>query len=257
MKRIRVIPVLLLKNGGLVKTIKFKNPNYIGDPINAIKIFNEKEVDELIFLDIEATNLKKEPNYQIIEEIASECFMPLGYGGGIKNIEQIKRIFSIGVEKVIINSSAGNKPILITEAAKIYGNQSIVASVDVRKDLFGKYVCYTNSGKRKVKQNLLDFVKKIENHGAGEIILTSINKEGTFSGYDIDLIKLVSDNVSIPVVANGGASKTEDFYDAVQNGGASAVSAGSIFVYKSRNRGVLINYPYQKNLKEFIYKKLS
>ncbi|MCD4795129.1 MAG: AglZ/HisF2 family acetamidino modification protein [Bacteroidales bacterium] len=257
MKRIRVIPVLLLQKGGLVKTIKFKKPNYIGDPVNAVKIFNEKEIDELVFLDIEATNLKKEPNYQIIEEIASECFMPLGYGGGIKNIDQIKRIFSIGVEKIIINSSAGNKPILITEAAKIYGNQSIVASVDVKKDLFGKYVCYTNSGKRKVKQKLTDFVKTIENHGAGEIILTTIDKEGTFSGYDIDLIKLVSDNVSIPVVANGGASNIDDFAKAVIIGGASAVSAGSMFVYKSKNRGVLINYPSQKHLKEFIFEKIS
>ena len=257
MKRIRVIPVLLLQNGGLVKTTKFKKPNYIGDPINAVKIFNEKEVDELVFLDIEATKLGKKPDYSKIEEIASECFMPLGYGGGIKNIEQVKRIIGIGVEKVILNSSAVTNPHLIGEIAKIYGNQCAVVAVDVRKDIFGKYVCYTASGKNKVKQKLIDFVKFIENEGAGEIILTSIDKEGTFKGYDIDLIKKVSESVNIPVVANGGASKIEDFTNAIQNGGASAVAAGSLFVYKSNNRGVLINYPSQKELKEKVFKKIS
>lgn len=257
MKRIRVIPVLLLQNGGLVKTIKFKKPNYIGDPINAVKIFNEKEVDELIFLDIEATKLGKEPDYNKIEEIASECFMPLGYGGGIQNIEQVKRIIGIGVEKVVLNTSAVTNPHLINKVAKIYGNQCAVVSVDVKKDMFGKYVCYTSSGKNKVKQKIVDFVKFVENEGAGEIILTSIEREGTFKGYDIDLIKKVSETVNIPVVANGGASKIEDFTNAILNGGASAVSAGSFFVYKSTNRGVLINYPLQKELKEKIFEKLS
>lgn len=257
MKRIRVIPVLLLQNGGLVKTIKFKKPNYIGDPINAVKIFNEKEVDELVFLDIEATKLGKEPDYNKIEEIASECFMPLGYGGGIKNIEQIKRIFAIGVEKVIINSSIHKSPELVSIAAKIYGNQSIVVSVDVKKGTFGGYSCYSHNGKNKIKQKLVDYVKHIESIGAGEIILTSIDREGTFDGYDIDLIKKVSENVNIPVVANGGASKVNDFTNAIVNGGASAVAAGSLFVYKSENRGVLINYPSQKELKETVFEKLS
>ena len=257
MKRIRVIPVLLLQNGGLVKTIKFKKPNYIGDPINAVKIFNEKEVDELVFLDIEATKLGKEPDYNKIEEIASECFMPLGYGGGIQNIEQVKRIIGIGVEKVILNSSVTQNPELISKIAKIYGNQCAVVSVDVRKDMFGKYICYINSGKNKIKQKIIDFVKFLENEGAGEIILTSIDREGTFKGYDIDLIKKVSENVNIPVVANGGASKIEDFTNAIKNGGASAVAAGSFFVYKSKNRGVLINYPSQKELKEKVFEKIS
>jgi len=257
MKRIRVIPVLLLQNGGLVKTIKFKKPNYIGDPINAVKIFNEKEVDELVFLDIDATKLGKEPDYTKIEEIASECFMPLGYGGGIKNIEQVKRIIGIGVEKVILNTSAIANPQLISEIAKIYGNQCAVVSVDVKKDMFGKYVCYTTSGKNKVKQKIIDFVKTLENFGAGEIILTSIDREGTFNGYDIDLIKKVSEIINIPVVANGGAGKIEDFANATINGGASAVAAGSLFVYKSANRGVLINYPSQKELKEIVFDKIS
>jgi len=256
MKRVRVIPVLLLQNNGLVKTVKFKKPNYIGDPINAVKIFNEKEVDELVFLDIDATKLNIEPDYNKIEEIASECFMPLAYGGGIKTIDQIKRIFNIGVEKMILNSILCANPSLITDAAKIYGNQSIVASVDVKKDIFGKYSAYSNSGKNKIKFKLLNFIQDLKNAGAGEIILTSIDKEGTFSGYDIELIKQVSGSVNIPVVANGGASGFMDFTNAVINGGASAVAAGSVFIYKSKNRGVLINYPSQKELKEGIFDKI-
>jgi len=248
---------LLLQNNGLVKTVKFKNPTYIGDPINAVKIFNEKEVDELAFIDIEATNKNKEPDYNKIEEIASECFMPLAYGGGIKNLYQIKRIFAIGVEKVIINSAILSNENLITQAAQIFGSQSLVASVDVRKDLFGKYCCFTNSGKNKVKLNIVDFVTKIEQLGAGEIVLTSIDREGTFKGYDLDLIKIVTESVNIPVVANGGAKLVDDFSNAIIKGGASAVAAGSLFVYKSENRGVLINYPSQKELKEKLFNKID
>lgn len=257
MKRIRVIPVLLLQNNGLVKTVNFKNHTYIGDPINAVKIFNEKEVDELAFIDIEATVKQKEPDYTKIEEIASECFMPLAYGGGIKNIEQIKRIFSIGVEKVIVNSSAALNSDLISHAANIYGNQSIVVSVDVKKDFFGKYNCFINSGRTKVKQRLHEYLKMLEEKGAGEIILTSIDSEGTFKGYDIELIKIVSQSVNIPIVANGGANSVDNFADAIINGGASAVAAGSLFVYKSLNRGVLINYPSQIELKNKIFQKID
>ncbi len=256
MKRIRIIPVLLLQNGGLVKTINFKKPNYIGDPINAVKIFNEKEVDELIFIDIDATKQRKEPDYNKIEEIASECFMPLGYGGGIKNIEQVKKIIGIGVEKVILNSSVAVNPKLIGKVAKIYGSQCAVVSIDVKKDIFGKYICYTSSGKNKIKQNIIDYVKLVENEGAGEIILTSIDREGTFKGYDINLIKKVSESVNIPVVSNGGAYTITDFTNAIKEGGASAVSAGSFFVYKSKNKGILINYPSQKELREFVFEKI-
>ncbi|MBN2663711.1 MAG: imidazole glycerol phosphate synthase subunit HisF [Bacteroidales bacterium] len=257
MKRIRVIPILLLQNNGLVKTVRFKKTTYIGDPINAVKIFNEKEVDELAFIDIEATVKNKEPDYNKIEEIASECFMPLAYGGGIKNLEQVKRIFAIGVEKVIINSAIILNRNLISEGAKIYGNQSIVVSVDVKKDFFGKYNCYFNSGKNKIKTDFITFVKEIEQLGAGEIVLTSIDREGTFKGYDLELIKQVTKNVNIPVIANGGASCVEDFEKAVNIGGASAVSAGSLFVYKSENRGVLINYPSQNELKEKLFSKIQ
>lgn len=255
MKRIRVIPILLLQAGGLVKTVGFKKPNYIGDPINAVKIFNEKEVDELAFIDIEASIKNTEPDYLKIEEIASECFMPLAYGGGIKNIEQVKKIINIGVEKIIVNSAIISNPEIITQTAQIYGSQSVVASVDVKKNLFGKYVCYTHSGKTKIKQKLTAYLKQIEQLGAGEIILTSIDKEGTFSGYDIELIRKAAETVSVPVVANGGASCIEDFTKAVQ-AGASAIAAGSFFVYKSKNKGVLINYPAQKELKEKLFEKI-
>jgi cyclase len=257
MNRIRVIPVLLLQNKGLVKTINFKNPTYIGDPINAVKIFNEKEVDELVFLDIEATTKNQEPNYNTIEEISSECFMPLAYGGGIKNIEQIKKIFDIGVEKVIINSAAAKNPKLISEAAKIYGNQSIVVSVDVKKDLFGRYNCFINSGNQKVKFEPAEYLKLLEESGAGEIILTSINKEGTFKGFDIELIKKLTHEVNIPIVANGGAGSIDDFVKAIIEGGASAVAAGSFFVYKGETRGILINYPEQNELKEKFLSKID
>ena len=257
MRRIRVIPVLLLKDDGLVKTVKFKKPNYIGDPTNAVKIFNEKEVDEMVFLDIDATKLNKDPDYNKIEDIASECFMPLGYGGGIKTLDQIKKTFAIGVEKVIINSAIISNPGMITNASKIYGSQSIVASVDVKKDIFGKYICYSESGKIKIKQPFSDYIKYIENIGFGEIILTSIDNEGTFNGYDIQLLKHVTASVNIPIVANGGASDVNDFSDAVINGGASAVAAGSMFVYKSTNKGVLINYPSQEDLKQGLFNKIN
>jgi cyclase len=257
MKRIRVIPVLQLKGEGLYKTVKFRSPRYIGDPINAVKIFNEKEVDELAFIDIEATITNKEPNYNKIEEIASECFMPLAYGGGIKNIEQAKKIFSIGIEKIIINTAAYTNTKLIEQIAKIYGNQSVVVAIDVKKDFFGKKRPFIKSASEKIKTEVHKWAKTLENAGSGEIILTSVDHDGTFKGYDIDLIKKVSETVSIPVVANGGASKIEDFKMAIIDGGASAVAAGSLFVYKSQNRGILINYPSQKELKEKIFEKLS
>ncbi len=245
------------QGGGLVKTVQFRTPKYIGDPINAVKIFNEKEVDELAFIDIEATRLGKEPDYNKIDGIASECFMPMAYGGGIKTLEQIKRIFDIGVEKVIINTSAYQNPKLLTEAASIYGKQSIVVSIDIKKNLFGKYRVYINSGRFLVNENPVDYAKRMENAGAGELIITSIKHEGCFTGYDIDLLKSITSAVRIPVVANGGASKVEDTLDAVLLGGAAAVAAGSLFVFKSENRGVLINYPTQKELTEKVYQKIN
>lgn len=238
----RIIPILLLKNEGLVKTIGFKNETYIGDPINAVRIFNEKEVDEIAILDITATIEGREPNYDWIEEIVSESFMPLAYGGGINNLTQIKKIFDIGIEKVIINSALFDFE-LITKAANIYGNQSIVASIDVKKSFFGDYKICTNSGKVMHNIKLDDFVKDIVKAGVGEIIIQSINHEGTMKGFDLDLIAKVSSVVNVPIIASGGAGSLQDIKNAIEIGGASAVAAGSLFVYKGKHKAVLINYP--------------
>lgn len=244
----RIIPILLLKGEGLVKTICFKDPTYIGDPINAVRIFNEKEVDEIVILDIAATKENRNPKYEWIKDIVSESFMPLAYGGGIKNLEQIKQLFDIGIEKVILNSALSNLE-LINKASDIYGNQSIVASIDVKKTLFGDYQIYTYSGTKREKYNLMCFVKKIVDAGIGEIIIQSINREGTMKGYDLELLKKVSNSVNVPVVASGGAGSLNDFKDAIQKGNATAVAAGSLFVYKGIHKAVLINYPNSITIK--------
>ncbi|NOZ47280.1 MAG: imidazole glycerol phosphate synthase subunit HisF [Chlorobi bacterium] len=256
MRRVRVIPVLLLLNNGLVKTKKFKKPVYIGDPINAVKIFNEKEVDEIVLLDISATKEKRNPDFTKIQEIGSEAFMPFSYGGGIKNLDEIKTILNAGAEKVILNTEAYNNPKLITEAANLYGNQSVVVSIDVRKSAFGKYNVFINSGKKKIKTKLIDYLKQMENAGAGEVFITNIGHEGTFAGYDLELIQLVSENLNIPVIANGGARNIDDFHKAISIG-ASAVAAGSRFVYSTNTNGILINYPDQIELIKNFYQKLD
>lgn len=242
MLRHRVIPTLLLKNNGLVKTIKFKNPTYIGDPINAVRIFNDKEVDELVLLDITATKNQQDPNYDKIKEIVSEAFMPVGYGGRIKSLQQIEKLFRIGLEKVIINSAAYKNSSLIQEAAEVFGNQSIVVAVDVKKDLLGKYRLYSNSGKKKETVRLNDHLNKMIDSGCGEIYINSMDKDGTMSGYDIDLIKNCANLINVPLIASGGAGKVDDFADAVK-AGASAVSAGALFVFQGIHRAVLISYP--------------
>ncbi|EZH72294.1 imidazole glycerol phosphate synthase [Aquimarina atlantica] len=243
MLQIRVIPSLLLKNNGLVKSIKFKNHKYIGDPINAIKIFNDKEVDELVFLDISATKLGKGPNFKLLSEIAGECFMPLGYGGGISSLSNIEQILKLGFEKVIINYAAANNPLLIDEAVKEFGTSTIVVSIDVKKNMFGKKKVYIQNGSKSVSQTPIDYAKEMESRGAGEILLNSIDRDGTMIGYDLELIKNISSSLQIPLVACGGAGKLDDFQSAINTGGASAVSAGSLFVFNGPNRAVLINYP--------------
>jgi imidazole glycerol-phosphate synthase subunit HisF len=252
MIRTRVIPCLLLKNAGLVKTVGFKDPRYVGDPINAIRIFNEKEVHELLFLDISATIEKKEINYEIISNIASECFMPLGYGGGIKTIDDIQRILNTGVEKVVINSSAVENPEFIRNASDMFGSQSIVISIDAKKNIFGSYDVFIFGGRTKTKFNPVQLSKEMEQMGAGEIIINSIDRDGSQTGYDIPLIKSISESVSIPVVACGGAGKIEDFGAAVSQGGASAIAAGSMFVYYGKHRAVLINFPTDDELKKVL-----
>ncbi len=243
MLRIRVIPSLLLQDQGLVKTLRFKDPKYIGDPINAVRIFNKKEVDELIFLDIAATRDSRKPNFDLIADIAGECFMPFAYGGGIRNLDDVKTLFSIGAEKVVINSYTLENPGFIRQAVEKYGSQSIISSIDVKKNILGRYVVYTQGGQVATKYEPVNWALALEDMGVGEIILTSIDREGTMKGYDIELIKRVSSVLKIPVVASGGASGIQDFKDAVLNGGASAVTAGSLFVFQGIHRAVLINYP--------------
>ena len=250
MLKTRVIPCLLLKNEGLVKTVQFKHPKYVGDPINAVKIFNEKEVDELVFLDTTATIENRKPPLKLISEIATECFMPFCYGGGIRSIEDIAELFKLGVEKVSLNSYAVENPSLISRAAEMFGNQSIVVSIDVKKTLFGKYRVFTHGGRKASKHDPVEFAVRMQEAGAGELFLNSIDRDGTMQGYDLDLIKRVAEAVSVPVIACGGAGSLDDFAAAVKQGGASAVSAGSLFVFQGRHRAVLITYPSTKELEQ-------
>ncbi|MEE1884714.1 AglZ/HisF2 family acetamidino modification protein [Pedobacter flavus] len=247
MENVRVIPVLLLKGMGLYKSIKFKDHKYVGDPINAIKIFNEKEVDELVFLDITATVEGREPNYDMLTDIASECFMPLCYGGGIKSLSQIEKILYCGVEKVSLNSQAFENPKLIAEASEKFGSSTIVVSMDVKKGFLSGQNVYTMAGTKNTKKSPVDYAKQIEDLGAGEILLNSIDQDGVMNGYDLDLVHAISSNVSIPVIACGGAGAVQHFKDAV-NKGASAVAAGSFFVFQGKHRAVLITYPSKKEL---------
>lgn len=248
----RVMPCLLLQNEALVKTVKFKDPGYIGDPINAVRIYNEKEVDELIFLDITATPQSRKPPFKVLFEIAGECFMPVTYGGGIRDIEDIKSIFNLGIEKVAINSYAVENTSFIRAAADRFGSQSIVVSIDVRKKVFGRYEVYINGGRKPTGLDPVKFAVQMEEAGAGEILLTSIDRDGTYEGYDIKLINSVTSAVNIPVIASGGAGKTEDFGMAIRQGGASACAAGSMVVYFGRNRAVLINFPTRDEIEEVI-----
>lgn len=248
MLRIRVIPTLLLRNAGLVKGAQFKDHKYVGDPINAVKIFNEKEVDELVFLDISATPNKRGPNYALIRDIASEAFMPFGYGGGITSVEQIEKLFNLGVEKVVVNSAAFSNPDLIVDASSVSGSQSIVVSMDVKKSFWGGYEVWVNNGTVRTRQNPVDYAKRMESLGAGELIVCSIDREGTAKGYDLKLLEDISKSVGIPVVASGGAGKLVDLADAVNVGHVSAVSAGSMFVFHGRHKAVLITYPKYSEL---------
>ncbi|MCD6068699.1 MAG: wbuZ [Bacteroidetes bacterium] len=248
MLQTRVIPCLLLKDDGLVKTVQFKNSAYVGDPINTVRIFNEKEVDELIFLDIQASPLHKEPDFKLLAEIANECFMPLAYGGGLRNIEQVKRIFNIGIEKVAINTHAHENPAFVTEIAELYGSQAVIASIDVKKNFWKKAEVVSSSASKKHKYSPVEWAKEMQERGAGEILLTSVDKEGTWDGYDLDLIKSVTSVVDIPVIAHGGAGMLSDFTAAKKTANASAMGIGSMVVYQKKDMGVLINFPDRKKL---------
>lgn len=254
--RVRVIPILLLTREGLYKTIRFSNPSYIGDPINAVKIFNEKAVDELVILDIQASKTRMGPDFDRIAEIASEAFMPMGYGGGIRTVNEIKKVVLCGFEKVIIGTAAFEDKELVRQGSKLVGSQSIVVSVDYKMNIFKKPRVYVRSGTQKTGIDPITYARQMEELGAGELIVQSIDRDGTFSGYDLDQLRRVSEAVSIPVVACGGASGIGDFAPAIR-AGASAVAAGSLFVYRGKTRGILPNYPSQSELRSELFMKLQ
>lgn len=249
MYRSRVIPCLLLHNKGLYKTIQFKQPKYLGDPINTVRLFNDKEADELFVLDIGASESGKGPNYENIIRLTRECFMPICYGGGISSIKQVEAVFKLGVEKIALNSALYFQPNLVYEATKIFGSQSIVASMDVKKGFLGSYSVYVTSGSKDTKFDPIQYAKRAEELGVGEILLTSIDHDGMMNGYDYELIGKVSAAVNVPVTAGGGAGKLSDCVKAIICG-ASAAAAGSLFVYYGSLRAVLINYPTQQELRE-------
>ena len=247
---IRVIPVLLLKNQGFVKGVKFKNHRYIGDPINTIRIFNDKEADEILILDILASNNGAGPNFKILADLTTEAFMPLSYGGGIKTIHDIEKLFSIGFEKVVLNSHAAIDATFIRNAVSIAGSSSVVVSIDVKKNLFGKYEMYIKSGTQKHSMNPFDFAKHAQQMGAGEFIINNIDKEGTKTGYDLQLMKSMTEILSVPVISAGGAGTLQHFKDAVKESHVSAVSGGNFFVYHGKHDAVLIQYPQYEVLKD-------
>ena len=225
-----------------MKTKRFKNSIYVGDPVNAIRIFNEKEVDELMVLDIDASKKNQEPNYELISRIAEECFMPLAYGGGIKNIEQAKRIYTCGVEKICIQSAALENPNMVAELASIFGSQSVMVSIDIKRNWRGKLEIYSSSTGRSLKKDCLETIKILVQSGAGEILLNSVDRDGTLLGPDLDLIKFISNAIDVPLIAVGGVSSLSDIRAAV-DAGASAVAAGAFFVFHGPHRAVLITYP--------------
>lgn len=252
--RPRIIPVLLINDRDLIKTENFSNPTYLGDPINAVKIFNRKKIDELSILDISATKMGKEPDFELLEDIASQAFMPLSYGGGIKSLEQIKKLLKIGYEKIVINTELIKNPNLIKEAVNLSGSQSIVASIDA-KLIGNQYLCAISDGQELVNITPVDLAQKAEKLGVGEIFINSVDRDGTMLGYDISLVNKVVNAVSIPVTACGGAGGIKDLKNVLQEGKAHAAAGGSMFVYYGKLKAILITVPTEKELLEAgIYK---
>ncbi len=237
----RIIPVLTISDNRLVKTLKYQNPKYIGDPINAIKIFNDKMVDELVILDINASTKNQKPNFKLIQEMASEAFMPVAYGGGINNIDDAKKIVDLGIEKIILNSVLYKNNTIISDLSKIIGSQSVCISVDIKKNIFGKYKLYFYSGSKSIEIGLESFLNELANKGAGEIIINDISRDGTFDGYNLDLLNYCI-NIKLPIILLGGCKNYENIKEAI-NKGASATAAGSLFVFKNNDRNsILISY---------------
>ncbi len=248
MLRPRVIPVLLLRNNVLVKTIAFKNEKYIGDPINAVHIFNDLEADELVFLDIDASVENRTIDLEIVKQIGEEADMPFAVGGGIRTIDQIRNLIAAGAEKVVVSSFAVEDPDFIRKASNEFGSSTISVCIDVKKKFLGSQVVWTHGGKKSSSYKPVDFARLMEEKGAGEIIIQAIDRDGSMSGYDVELIRSISEAVTIPVVALGGAGKPDDLKEARNKGYANGLAAGSLFVYQSARRGVLINYPEKGSL---------
>jgi cyclase len=243
MPRVRIIPCLLVRGGGLVKTRRFTEDKYVGDPINAVRIFNEKEVDELIVIDIDATTQGREPDYAMIENLAAECRMPLCYGGGISSVEQAKRVMSLGVEKISLSAAAFARPPLIGEIAAQVGSQSVVVVVDAKKRLLGGYRAYTRNGRIDTKISPVDFAREAEALGAGEIVLNAIDHDGMMTGYDLAIAREIREATRLPLTLLGGAGSLAHMMEAVQCLGTIGLAAGSLFVFKGQYRAVLISYP--------------
>jgi len=252
MLRTRIIPCLLLKSASLVKTVKFKNSKYVGDPTNTCRIFNELEVDELAFLDITVSREKREPNYEILAEISDQCFMPVSYGGGVSTVAIAEKILKLGFEKIVLNTNALKSPKLIRDISTAFGSQCVIVSIDVKTNFFGKQQCRGLSGTINSKKDPVTWAKEVEELGAGEILLTDIDSEGTWGGLNINLIKRVVESVNIPVIAHGGAGSVEHIGLAVRETGVSAVALGSMVVFQKKGMGVLVNFPDEKLLKKFI-----
>lgn len=248
----RIIPCLLVKDKGLVKTVNFANPKYVGDPINAVKIFNEKEVDELIVLDIDASVQNREPDFSMIKSLAVECRMPFCYGGGIKTVEQAKKIINLGVEKVALSSVVLENPELIMEISQAIGSQSVAIVLDVKKEKDGDYKIWVHNGKKATGRELIDFCKEIENFGVGEFVINSIDNDGVMKGYDLDLVDNMRNCVETPITILGGAGKLEDIRELIERYGIIGCGAGSLFVFKGKYRAVLINYPSSKEREELV-----
>lgn len=239
----RYIPCLLLRDMGLIKTKKFNKYNYIGDPINAVRIFNDKCVDELIFLDIDASKEKRGPNFELIGELASECFMPFAYGGGISTLKEIEKLIQTGVEKVVLNNVLLKNINFLSEAVEYFGSSTIVGGIDVKKDFFGKKMVFNHVTKSLISESPIKRAKLYADMGVGEIFLNNVDLDGVMTGYDLKLINEVSNSVGISIIASGGASSENDLVKAIENG-ASAAAAGSLFVYQGAHNAVLINYPF-------------
>jgi cyclase len=240
--------VLLLRDRALVKTVRFKPSRYIGDPVNAVRIFNDKAVDELILLDIAATSTGAAPNLELIGDIGSEAFIPLCYGGGVNRLEHFEQLFRLGIEKVALNAAAIGTMALVSEAARVFGSQSVVVGIDVRRSVFGRYERYVNAASLNTKVNAVDAARQAEQAGAGELLLYSVDRDGTMQGYDIPLVRAVCGAVRVPVIACGGAGSIADMVRVIKEGGAASAAAGSLFVFQGKHRAVLITYPDEQEI---------